>query len=85
MLPESFSFTTPYVRINIPSCLMNGGSFVCSTGTEDPVYSYNTYEKELPVTSPPTWPDTLVIRDRQETGRGGYIRTTWTVYKPQMS
>lgn len=85
MLPESFSFTTPYVRINIPSCLMNGGSFVCSTGTEDPVYSYNTYEKELPVTSPPTWPDTLVIRDKQETARGGYIRTTWTVYKPQMS
>jgi hypothetical protein len=85
MLPQSFSFTTPYVRINIPPCLMSGGSFTCSTGTADPIYTYNTYEKQLPVTDPPTWPSTLVIRDKQESARGGYIRTTWTVYKPQMA
>jgi hypothetical protein len=82
MQPQSFTFGTPYVRIQIPPCLMNGGFLACTTGTVDPVYKYSAYIKNLPVTSPPAWPDTLVVRDQQETARGGYVRTTWTAYKP---
>lgn len=82
MIPESFTFGTPYVRITIPPCLMNEGTLVCTTGTVDPVYKYSAYQKKLPKTDPPFWPDTIVVRDKQEPARGGYVRTTWTVYKP---
>jgi hypothetical protein len=57
----------------------------CTTGTVDPVYKYTGYIKNIPVTEPPTWPDTLVITDKQEPARGGYVRTTWTVHKPTYS
>lgn len=85
MQPQSFTFGTPYVRIQIPPCLMNGGQMRCTTGTVDPVYKYTGYIKNIPVTEPPTWPDTLVITDKQEPARGGYVRTTWTVHKPTYS
>jgi hypothetical protein len=82
METQSFRIVTPYVSLSIPPCLMNGGSFNIATGNQDPVYSVNTYTKEIPVTSPPFWPTSLVTRDRQEPAKGGYIRTTWTVYSP---
>lgn len=91
MIPESFTFGTPYVRISIPPCLMNGGFIKCSTGTEDPVYKYTIYQKELPVTRPPNLNDIhegsdgtggLVVRDKQEPARGGFVRTTYTVFPP---
>lgn len=83
MMPQSFTFGTPYVRLTVPPCLMNGGSLSATTGTEDPVYKYSVYQKKLPVTDPPTWPDEIVVRDKQEPARGGFVRTTWTVFKPE--
>tara|TARA_R100001015_G_C4621456_1_gene178652 strand:- start:626 stop:1927 length:1302 start_codon:yes stop_codon:yes gene_type:complete len=92
MIPQSFTFGTPYVRISVPACLMNGGFVRCSTGTVDPVFKYTIYEKQLPVTNPPNLdgiveqPDGsggLVVRDKQEPTRGGYVRTTWTVFAPK--
>ena len=82
MQPQSFTFNTPYARLSIPPCLMCGGALNASTGNQDPIYAYNVYQKDVPTTSPPTWPATLVIRDKQEQARGGYVRTTWTVYRP---
>jgi hypothetical protein len=82
MMPQSFTFGTPYVRLTVPPCLMNGGFIAATTGTVDPVYKYSAYQKNLPITDPPTWPDEIVVRDRQEPARGGFVRTTWTVYKP---
>ena len=86
MVPQSFTFGTPYVRISVPPCLMNGGLIRCTTGTEDPVYKYTIYQKQLPVTTPPNLDqikDTgIVVRDKQEPSRGGYVRTTWTVFPP---
>ena len=83
--PQSFTFGTPYVRIDIPACLMNGGELRCTTGTVDPVYKYSAYIKQIPVTNPPTIPDTHVAKDTQEPARGGYLRTKWTVHKPSYS
>ena len=92
MVPQSFTFGTPYVRISVPPCLMNGGLVRCSTGTVDPVYKYTIYEKQLPETRPPNLsgiieqPDGsggLVVRDKQEPARGGYVRTTYTVFPPK--
>lgn len=80
--PKSISFGTPYVEINIPPCLMNGGFLEASSGTEDPIYKYTTYEVDLPTTNPPSIPATHVARDTQEPARGGYMRTKWTVHKP---
>jgi hypothetical protein len=87
MVPQSFTFGTPYVRISVPPCLMNGGFVRCTTGTVDPVYKYTIYNKQLPVTTPPNLNQIastgLVARDKQEPSRGGYVRTTWTVFPPQ--
>lgn len=80
--PQSFTFGTPYVQINIPPCLMNGGELSCTTGTVDPVYKYTAYVKKVPSTSPPSIPATHVAKDTQEPARGGYLRTKWTVHKP---
>ena len=85
MVPQSFTMGTPYVRINIPKCLAAGGSITASTGTVDPVYKYSVYEKEIPITTPPDWPDSIKVRDKQEPARGGYIRTSWTVYPPSFT
>jgi len=82
MQPQSFTFNTPYARLSVPPCLMNGSYIYASTGTQDPVYAFNYYKKEVPVTTPPSWPETLIVRDKQEQGRGGFVRTTWTVYRP---
>tara|TARA_R100000654_G_scaffold75177_1_gene111791 strand:+ start:2635 stop:3846 length:1212 start_codon:yes stop_codon:yes gene_type:complete len=87
MIPQSFTFGTPYVRISVPPCLIDGGSIRCTTGTVDPVYKYTVYNKPLPVTTPPNLKEIantgLVVRDKQEPSRGGYVRTTWTVFPPQ--
>ena len=80
--PKSIQFGTPYVEINIPPCLMGGGVLKASSGTEDPVYKFTTYEIELPTTNPSSIPETHVARDTQEPARGGYMRTKWTVSKP---
>lgn len=82
MQPQSLRFTTPYVSLSIPPCLMAGGSFKITTGSNDPVYTVNTYNRPIPETSPTSWPASMVIRDKQEAARGGYMRTTWTVYSP---
>lgn len=87
MIPQSFTFGTPYVRISVPPCLMNGGIVRCSTGTVDPVYKYTVYQKQLPKTRPPNLVDIaedgIVVRDKQEPARGGFVRTTWTVFPPK--
>ena len=87
MIPQSFTFGTPYVRISVPPCLMNGGIVRCSTGTVDPVYKYTVYQKQLPQTRPPNLVDIaengIVVRDKQEPARGGFVRTTWTVFPPK--
>ena len=80
--PQSFTFGTPYVQINIPPCLMNGGELSCTSGTVDPVYKYTAYTKTVPTTSPSSIPETHVAKDTQEPARGGYLRTKWTVHKP---
>jgi hypothetical protein len=85
MLPQSFTMGTPYVRINIPKCLSAGGNIRISTGTRDPVYKYAGYDKQIPSTNPPAWPDSIKVRDKQEPARGGYIRTSWTVYPPSFT
>tara|TARA_R100000734_G_scaffold1033_1_gene1112 strand:- start:816 stop:2108 length:1293 start_codon:yes stop_codon:yes gene_type:complete len=87
MIPQSFTFGTPYVRISVPPCLMAGGIVRCSTGTVDPVYKYTIYEKKLPETRPPNLVEIaekgIVVRDKQEPARGGFVRTTWTVFPPK--
>jgi hypothetical protein len=80
--PKSLQFGTPYVEINIPPCLMGGGILQASSGTEDPIYKYTSYEVEIPTTSPSSIPATHVARDTQEPARGGFMRTKWTVHKP---
>tara|TARA_B110000483_G_scaffold160296_1_gene190104 strand:+ start:1057 stop:2373 length:1317 start_codon:yes stop_codon:yes gene_type:complete len=84
--PQSFSFGTPYVSIDVPPCLMDaaklGTALAASTGTSDPVYKYSGYIKHLPTTSPKSIPATHVAKDTQEPARGGYLRTKWTVHKP---
>lgn len=82
MQPQSFSFSTPYVTVSIPACLMNGGEIGFTTGTVDPVFKYTVYTKQLPVTEPATWPDSIDVRVVQQKARGGYIKETLTVYPP---
>tara|TARA_R100001440_G_scaffold11079_2_gene19880 strand:- start:1169 stop:2428 length:1260 start_codon:yes stop_codon:yes gene_type:complete len=82
MIPQSFQFSTPYFRINVPPCLMNGGELTATTGNVDPVYKYAIYRKKIPVTTPPSRPESLVVRDKQEPARGGFVRQTWTVFAP---
>ena len=82
MQPQSFSFSTPYISLRIPACLMNGGEVGFTTGTTDPVYKYTVYTKQLPVTEPSSWPASIDVRVTQQNARGGFIKETTTVYPP---
>ena len=82
MQPQSFSFSTPYISLRIPACLMNGGEVGFTTGTTDPVYKYTVYTKQLPVTEPSSWPTSIDVRVTQQNARGGFIKETTTVYPP---
>tara|TARA_R100000234_G_scaffold67998_2_gene41571 strand:+ start:475 stop:1779 length:1305 start_codon:yes stop_codon:yes gene_type:complete len=89
MQPQSFAFSTPYINLRIPACLMNGGSVGFTTGTTDPVYKYTAYVKNLPVTDPPNLlqlaVDGLEARVTQQKARGGYIKETTTVFPPSFN
>jgi|TARA_Y100000361_G_scaffold72282_1_gene63990 hypothetical protein len=82
MQPQSFSFSTPYISLRIPACLMNGGEVGFTTGTTDPVYKYTVYTKQLPVTEPSSWPTSIDVRVTQQNARGGFIKETTTVFPP---
>lgn len=93
MQPQSFAFSTPYINIRIPACLINGpalgGDIGFTTGTTDPVYKYTSYVKTLPKTDPPNL-DAIVetglrVRVTQQKARGGYIKETTTVFPPSFN
>jgi len=90
MQPQSFAFSTPYINIRIPACLINGpvlgGEIGFTTGTTDPVYKYTSYVKTLPETRPPNLDEIvatgLKVKVVQQKARGGYVKETTTVFPP---
>lgn len=83
MLPTRIYYSSPFFSLNIPECLHGAQSIVCDIGNSDPVYDQNSGSaRTFAATNYTTWPANIVAYDDQEPFRGGFLRTTKTIYKP---
>ena len=83
MNPRGIYYSSPFFRLNIPPCLHTQQSAVCDIGNTDPVYDENVGSSRCyPPTNYTSWPATIVAEDDQTSFRGGFLRTTLTVSKP---
>lgn len=86
MKPERIYYSSPYFSANIPECLHAAVTLKCDIGNADPVYVATVgTQRTFPATSHTSWPSSLVAYDDQEPFRGGYLRTTRTVYSPSVA
>jgi hypothetical protein len=88
MLPTSIYYASPFFRINVPACLHGAVTLFCDIGSTDPTYTSNVGSSQTePATNYTSWDqaDTgtgFTAYDEQKPFRGGYLRTTITVFKP---
>lgn len=83
MLPTPIYYASPYFTLNIPACLHGVVTCQCDTGSADPIYAPNSgSSRTTPRTNYLEWPDTIAASDDQQPYRGGYLRTTVTIYQP---
>lgn len=86
MMPTPIAYASPYFTLNIPECLHAAVTAVCNTGSSDPVYKLNTGSaRTIPATNYTTWPNSIIASDEQDPYRGGYLRTTVTIYRPPIT
>jgi hypothetical protein len=83
MLPTPIYYSSPYFSLNIPACLHGEVTCKCDIGNADPVYTQNVgSSRTTPRTNHLVWPDFIIAADDQDPYRGGYLRTTVTISKP---
>jgi hypothetical protein len=93
MLPTRIYYASPFFTLNISECLHGAITAVCDIGSGDPVYEVNSGSaRTFPATNYTAWPAIvsgvqtgLLAFDDQEPFRGGFLRTTRTVYPPAFS
>ncbi len=83
MLPTPIHYASPYFSLNVPECLHGEVTCKCDIGNADPVYDQNVGSaRTTPRTNYLDWPSTIIASDDQDPYRGGYLRTTVTIYQP---
>lgn len=92
LLPKPINYSSPFYELNVPACLHAELEAECDIGTSDPVYARNidsaeTFEATQMMSNgelvdQTTWPATIRAEDQQSPFRGGYLRTTVLVSKP---
>jgi hypothetical protein len=82
MLPLPINVQTPIAGINIGPTLHDNIPFFITNGTEDPVYDYINIAFNFPATNFSDWPASVIAYDQARPFRGGYLRTTVTIYQP---
>ena len=84
MLPTPIQYTSPFFSLNIGRCLHGAITVVCDIGTSDPTYKVNSGSSEVfAATNHLVWPDSITAYDEQTTFRGGFLRTSITIFKPE--
>jgi hypothetical protein len=85
LLPTPITYASPYFTLTIPECLHDEVTVVCDTGTSDPIYEVNDGStRTIPATNYTTWPEFFVASDEQEAYKGGFLRTTVTIFRPTL-
>jgi hypothetical protein len=75
--------STPFCPISIQPTLHGAiDSFNVGSGTDHPVYDYAGATFSYAATVPTDWPATIIKSDEVRPFRGGWLRTTVTVYRP---
>lgn len=82
MVPKAINLSTPYFKIATPPCLHGDIDLAVFVGNNDPVYKSAGLNYQRSGTEYTDWPSSIVVRDKQDVARGGYVRTKWTVYPP---
>ena len=85
MQPLPINFVTPLIRTNVKQTLHKALFLRVNTGTEHPVYNNESVQFNYGRTNYTDWPASLVIEDKQEPFRGGYMRTKVTVFAPTIT
>lgn len=83
MKPLPIHYPSPILPVSIDSCLHEAVELVSDTGSADPFYGTNVGSaRTFAATTPTDWPSSILMADDQKPFRGGYLRTSITVYAP---
>lgn len=82
MLPIPISVATPYFSLSIPASLHEEYNLTFTNGTTDPVFKLGVLNFTSAATNYTDWPATIVAQDTQKPYKGGFLRETVTIYKP---
>ena len=82
MLPTPISVSTPYFKLNVGETLHGFVNVEVSNGTEDQTYKYTAGNYPFDATNHTDWPDSLVISSTSKKFRGGFLKETTRVFKP---
>jgi hypothetical protein len=82
--PSRITYSCPFFMYHTRIPVLHGDEYLeCDIGSSDPVYAENSgSRKDFAATNYTDWPDKMVVDDKQEAYKGGYLRTTNTAYKP---
>ena len=81
MIPEGFTFNTPYFDIGVPPCLHATIPLTATIGTVDPHWKPGSVSRTFEATNPPDWPETITWNNIRP-AFGGYVVTEYQINKP---
>jgi len=82
MKPLPISISTPVFSFNIGPVLHGTLTIAITSGTNHQVYEYTGGYFGQAATTPATWPASILASDEVRPFRGGFLRTSVTVYPP---
>ena len=82
--PTRITYSCPFFMYHTRVPVLHPAVYLqCDIGSSDPIYTENTgSRKDFPATNFTDWPSTIVVDDKQEAYKGGYLRTTNTAHAP---
>lgn len=84
--PDGIYYPSPWLPVNLPAALHQGGAFTCNTGSNDPKFAENTGStRTYPATANTDWPTSVVADVDVQPFRGGFLVTHVTIYNPSVT
>ena len=82
MRPLPIVIQNPFFGISVGPSLHAGDTLSFTNGTTDPEFVYTISSYTVDATTPTDWPASIVAQDEARPFRGGFLRTTITVFPP---
>lgn len=84
MVPTPVHYACPFFTLSIPACLHGVVTAECDIGNTDSTYTQNSLStRQVPATNYTEWPEDITFED-VEPFRGGFLKTSRTIYRPPL-